>query len=175
MDPRRELNQINRNIARQSRAVGEAIVWYEFIPFGSGSEYDDVYDESPMGAGGLEYRPGVPLLALYVEELEDSNRSIEDGRQPIQNMRAVVPMYEFVKAGITEPWEYQQHLRDLFFYDGRYYKVIDFKVRGRLREDAIVSIEGNETYIDQEFTNAELTTANEPSVQNLPWPDTFPR
>lgn len=169
----RELNLINKHIHRQNREAGEAIVWYEFIPLGAGSDFDDLYDESPRGTKGLKYKQGVTIPTVYIEEIEDNNRAIDDARMPLQNVRIVMAMDQVIRSGLTHPEEYQPHLNDLFFYDGRYYNVIDYRVRGRLRDDVLLAVEGNESYIDQERMN-DLLDDQVPKIQDWHWPDTFP-
>lgn len=172
MRPVRELRLIHKHIHRQTREVGEALVWYEFIPLGAGSSFDDLYDESPRGSAGLKYNPGITIPTVYVEEIEDNNRAIDDARMPLQNVKVIMSMAHVIKAGLTHPEEYQPHLNDMFFYDGRYYNVIDYKVRGRLRDDVLLAVEGNETYIDQERMN-DILTNQIPKIQDWHWPDTF--
>ena len=144
------------------------------MPLGEGSTYDDVYDESPEGSEGLTYREGIILPTIYVEEVEDTNRAIDTGRQPTLNLSALVTMEDMVKAGILDPSEYQQHMKDMFFYDGRYYGVVEYRVRGRLRDDVVVQITGKETYIDQEHQNDTFLSSHAPNIQDYAWPDTFP-
>jgi hypothetical protein len=173
MDVRRELDLINKHLDRHTRGAGESIIWYQFLPLGEGSTYDDIYDESPQGPTGLSYEPGIVLPTVYVEEIEDTNRAIDTGRQPTQNLNVLVTMENMVKSGIKHPNEYQPHMKDMFFYDGRYFSVVEYRVRGRLRNDVVVSIDGKETYIDQEHVNDLFLPDHAPSIQDFPWPDTF--
>lgn len=171
---RRELSLINKHLGRHERTAGESVVWYEFLPLDAGSTFSDLYDESPEGPLGLAYKPGVVIPTIYVEEVEDNNRAIEEGRQPTQNINFLTRAEDMIKAGVTEAWEYQQRMKDLFFYDGRYYMVVDYKVRGRLRNDVVIAVDGKELYIDQEMPN-DVFSAAAPFVQDYPWPDTFPK
>jgi len=178
MDPRRELSVINNAIRRRNREVGGRIVWYEFKPINTGASlYDDVYDEGAPGVGGRAYKAGVPLSTIYLEELEDSFRSIDEGRQPTQTVRATLLYKDLVSAGIENAREYQDHLNDVFEYDSRFYKIQDYKVRGQLSHEqptgeVVVSVMGFEVYLDQEFPFSN--GPKNPKLTTLPWPTSFP-
>ena len=175
MDVRRELDLIQKHFNRHHKVAGETVFWYEFVPLGSASvnsNFDDIYDESPYGDGGRQYKPGVVLPTLLASENEDQKRAIPEGRQPVQTINLFISIADMRNAGITAPWEYRNHLNDIFVYDGRYYSVYDYRVRGRLRDDVFVLIAGQEIFVDQEFIN---DVGPEPlGVQNLPWPATLP-
>lgn len=173
MHVRRELDHINKHYDRHQRVAGESVVWYEFLPIANGSTYDDVYDESPRGDAGLSYKPGVVIPTLYVGELEDANRAIPEARQPVQNLEVVISFKAMLNSGVTDPWEYQPRLKDLFFYDGRFYMVINYRVRGRLRGEVLVAVDGKEVYVDQEMMN-DVFLIHAPRNEDLPWPDTLP-
>lgn len=175
MDVRRELNHLNKEFRRHHNVANEYVVWYEIEPFGTNtstnSVYDDVYDEGVRGVGGRKYKKGIILPVLLVSEMEDSRRSIPDGRQPVQTIELKASIKDFREAGITTVWEYQNHLNDLFLYDGRIYGLSDYRVRGRLKNEVFVIIQGFEIYVDQEFVNDEP-----PEVANVyyPWPTILP-
>jgi hypothetical protein len=177
MDTRVELELIRKHYREYSRVAGEHVVWYEFLPFGaaasaSGSFYDPVYDEGISGAGGRKYKNGVAVPVLMITETEDQKRSIPEGRQPVEVVNFVASIDEFRKVGVTNPFEYRQHLNDLFTYDGRYFTVTSYKVRGRARDDIIVVVEGLEVYINQEHSFDPTNTFN--SISSLPWPSSLP-
>lgn len=171
MDVRREHGLINKHYRHHTRNYGDHVVWFEFDK--EETEYDNIYDYGDVGTAGRTYKTGVPIPTIYVEEIEDQNRAIEEGRQPVENIRAIFSMEDLRRCGITEPWEYQPHLNDLFFYDGRYFKVYEYRVRGRLRGEVLVAVEGVEVYVDQEMTfdNAPVTGYTE----NYAWPNTLPK
>jgi hypothetical protein len=171
VDVQREHRLINKHAKRRNREAGESLIWYEFLPLGEGSSYDDVYDEGDVGPIGRAYGSGIVIPTIYVEEVEDDFRAIDTGRQPVQNLQVVMLMDEVIRSGLTEPWEYQPHLNDMFYYDGRYYKVFRYKVRGRLHNDVLLSVGGTEIYVDQEM-NLDVPPTP-PFVENLPWPSTF--
>lgn len=175
MDARRELGLIRKHYREYQRNVGETVVWYEFQPFANapsaGSTYDDVYDEGGFGGTGRKYRNGITVPVLMITEAEDTKRAIPEGRQPVQLVNLVASIDDFRAAGISEPFEYRRHLNDLFFYDGRYMSVQSYRVRGRVRDDVIVVVEGIEVYINQEF--AFDTGPTSMTVHNYPWPSTL--
>lgn len=175
MDVRRELGIINKHFRRHHEVAGETVVWYEFKPLGSASVssiYDDIYDEGVPGVGGRQYKTGVILPVLLASENEDQKRAIPEGRQPVQTMNMFVSIADMRDAGIEYPWEYRNHLNDIFSYDGRYYSVYDYRVRGRLRDDVFALVAGQEIMIDQEFINdpgPEILR-----VDDYPWPAALP-
>lgn len=175
MDVRRELDLINKHFRRHHQIAGEVVVWYEFIPLGSASVnsiYDDVYDEGVPGAGGRQYKPGVILPMILGSENEDQKRSIPEGRQPTQTMNMFVSITDMRAAGISTPYEYRQRLNDIYVYDGRYYGIYDYRVRGRLKDDMFVLVSAQELFLDQEFINDPGPESL--AIQNLPWPTSLP-
>jgi hypothetical protein len=61
----------------------------------------------------------------------------------------------------------------MFLYDGRYFSVVSYRVRGRARDDVIVVVEGIEIYINQEMPFDPGPSSL--GVTNLPWPTTLPQ
>lgn len=175
MDVRRELDLINKHFRRHHLVAGETVVWYEFEPLGSASVnsvYDDIYDEGVQGSGGRKYKTGVVVPILLGSENEDQKRAIPEARQVIQTMDMFVSMKDMREAGIHMPYEYRSHLNDIFLYDGRYYSVYDYRVRGRLKDDVFILITGQEMYIDQELINDPGPESLR--IDNYPWPAQFP-
>jgi hypothetical protein len=178
MDTRRELGLINKHVRLRNREAGENVVWYEFKDLGTGgSVYDDVYDEGVPGAGGKSYDRGLIVPTIYVEEVEDEFRAIDDGRQPTQNLRATILFKDIEAAGVTNPREYNKHLNDLFEYDSRYYRVRSYRVRGRMNNEhpngeAMLLVTGVEIFPDQEMPFS--FGPRNPAIHDLPWPTSFP-
>lgn len=176
MKARRELDQIRRHYRSYVRDFGETVVWFEYLPettpASAGSTYDDVYDEGGFGAVGRKYKKGVVVPVLMVTETEDQKRAIPEGRQPVQLTNFVASIDDFRKAGVTDPFEYQKHLNDMFLYDGRYFSVATYRARGRLRDDVLVVVEGIEVYINQEMPFD--IGPESMRVEDLPWPATLP-
>jgi hypothetical protein len=176
MDYRRELDNIRKHYRAYQKQHGETVVWFEFIPFGNNplidSMYDDVYDEGSLGAPGRRYKKGAIIPVLTVTEQEDLKRAIPEGRQPIELTSLILSVEDMRSAGILDPFEYRRHLNDMFLYDGRYFSVQTYRVRGRLKDDISVVVEGVEVYINQEMP---FDVGPSPyAVQNLPWPSTLP-
>ena len=173
MDTRRELNLIRNKYHEYQRNSGEFVTWFEFIPFGQGgSTLDDVYDEGNTSTGGKKYKDGIVLPTLMITETEDTKRAIPEGRQPVQVLNAVFSIEDLRTAGVSQPFEYQRHLNDMFFYDARYYGVSMYRVRGRAKDDVLVVVEGLEIYIDEEMVNDPGPAAM--AIQNYPWPQKLP-
>lgn len=172
----RELNEIRKHYRRFHRESGESIVWFEFVPLGENpatdSVYDDVYDEGVPGTGGRRYRDGITLPVMLITETEDLKRSIPEGRQVIQVVNIVASLDDWRDSGISNVWEYRQHLNDMFLYDGRYFSVTTYRVRGRGRDDVMIVIEGIEVYINEEMPfDPDIGGF---SVPELPWPAALP-
>ena len=175
MDVRRELDLINKHFRRHRNVAEESIVWYEFDPLGSASvnsNYDDVYDEGVPGTGGRKYLPGVFVPVLLVSEAEDEKRSIPEGRQTVQNIDLFIAIKDLREAGVSTPWEYRYHLNDILYYDGRYYSIYSYLVRGRLKDDVFVLVKGIEIYVNQEFVNDP--NPGQIEITNYPWPASLP-
>jgi len=175
MDVSRELGLINKHIRHRNQYAGESVVWYEFDPLqsdGGGSLYDDIYDEGGPGSTGRMYKKGVKVPTIYITEIEDSYRAIPEGRQPVQNIQATVLFEDLKRAGINNPREYNQHLNDIFLYDHRYYKVSDYKARGRVDSEVIVLVNGYEVFPDQEMPYD--TGPDGIFETRLSWPTSFP-
>lgn len=172
MDSRVEVSQIRKHYREYFRKVGETIIYYEFTPFAAsasaGSYYDDVYNEGIAGPSGRKYGNGLVIPVLMITETEDQKRAIPEGRQPVEVANFVASIEDFRNAGLSEPHEYRKHLNDMFMYDGRYFTVTSYKVRGRLKDDVIVTVEGLEVYIQQEFSFDTSPTFS--SIHTLPWP-----
>lgn len=176
MDTRRELNLIRKHYREYHRNYGETVVWYEFTRLGSNttttSVYDDVYDEGVSGTGGKRYKTGVTIPTMLITEQEDQKRAIPDGRQPVEVTNIVISIEDMRQAGISEPYEYKHHLNDMFLYDGRYFSVVSYRVRGRLKDDIVAVVEGIEVYINQELPFDPGPAAM--NIKNLPWKATLP-
>jgi hypothetical protein len=87
-------------------------------------------------------------------------------------MDIFIGMRDMREAGIDMPYEYRNHLKDMFYYDGRYYTVYDYRVRGRLKDDVFILVTGQELYIDQEFIND--TGPEVQRIDDFPWPAGLP-
>lgn len=171
MDTRIERALINKHVRRKARNLGRSMLWYEFLNFNEGSEYDDIYDTGPAGPAGRSYRSGISIPIVHIDEIEDDSRSMAEGRQPVMNIVLKVLMDDMIKVGITEPWEYERHLNDIFYFDGRYFSVYRYRPRGLLKGEVIVMIQGIEIFLDQDFV---FDNTPQESIQNLPWPDSLP-
>jgi hypothetical protein len=172
MDSRTERSLINKHVRRTSRHLGHSLLWFEFLSLGEGSEYDDIYDTGPAGPEGRSYRTGVSIPVIHFDEIEDESRAMPDGRQPVMNIVLKMLIDDMVKVGVNEPWEYEKHLNDIFYFDGRFYSVYRYRSRGALKNDVIVMVQGIEIFPDQEYV---FDNSPQESVQNLPWPDSLPR
>lgn len=172
MDIRRELDHINKEFHWLYKNQGETVIWYEFIGLDEGSTFDDVYDEGIRNAGGRAYKQGLLLPVLRVVEREDQKRAIADARLPFQNISLFISAKMMNDAGISNAWEYETHLNDMFKWDGRYYSIVDYSVRGRLKAEVYMMVEAIQVYIDQEMINDPGPTDD--FYLEMPWPTKLP-
>lgn len=173
MDVRRELDLINKQFDWLYHTQGVGIVWYEFLALSNtGSTYDDVYDEGIVGSSGRKYKSGVILPVLRITEAEDQKRSIPDARLPYQNVSVFISAKAMLDSGISNPWEYETRLNDMFKWDGRYFTVVDYLIRGHLRSDVYYMVTGSQVYVDQEMVN-DPGPSDTVSI-DLPWPTSLP-
>jgi hypothetical protein len=170
-DLRRELSLINKHIRQHNREAGDRVFWYQFLALGSGSTYDDIYDEGAVGDPGLSFAPAIVIPTVYVEETEDEFTSNEEGRQPTQTMQLTFLYQDVLRAGMSTPWEYQSHLNDMFSYDSRFYRVSSYKIRGRAPSDVLLVVKGYEIYTDQSMVWDNPPVAATPEDH---YPSTFP-
>jgi len=170
MDTRREALAIQRHFAWYHDTIGEAIIYFRFDI--TASQYDRVYDE-----GFRKYLRGRRIPILWVDQMEAVEDYGAEGRRPTQRCRLAVaarPMYE-AGISITEVhgnrlqdgspskiWR-DDRLHDLFYYDGRFYSVSGFQIRGRVQgEDVIIGVTGIEEFhaddLNLDFPPGELVT-----------------
>ena len=170
VDLTREFVRIDEEIHRRVDIIGEVVAWFEFKNLGSGSTYDDIYDEGPVGAEGLSYEDPIFIPTIYAEEVEDESRAMEEGRQPTQNLKLTIRLSDAIHAGMKDATgEYEEHLNDIFWYDGRYYQVYKYRARGRMEgNEVLLVIEGVETFLDQELINSNTPNYVEAEP---PWPN----
>lgn len=153
IDTRRELNHIFKELAHFHNKVGEGVIWFRFDT--ANSQYDDVYDEN-----GKTYLPGVAVPALWIDQVEDREVYSAEGRRPTQRIRLAISARSLAECGIdpteahggrlwddittSDPW-WDDRLNDILYYDGRYYEISNFSIRGRARGSVIIGVSGIET------------------------------
>jgi len=154
MDPRREARQIEKHFGRYHSNIGEAVIYYKFDA--TASNYDSVYDE-----GNRKYKVGVRMPILWVDQMEAMENYAAEGRRPTQRIRMAVSARALHESGVSpteshdnrttdtspsEVWR-EDRMHDLFYYDGRFFEVSGFQIRGRVKgEDVIVGMTGVETF-----------------------------
>jgi len=160
LDSRREANHIGREMARYAADIGENVVWFEFDV--DGSQYDRVYDE-----GGRVYRTGINVPTLWIDQGEAPEQYLPEGRRNVVTLRFAVWARAIIEVGIGiheahghRVWDrglinrkwFNDRTNDTLYYDGRYWEINNFQIRGRIREDVIVGVTCTETYPEDEFT-----------------------
>lgn len=159
VDPRREATHIHKEFQRYQHRFGESIVWFMFDT--ETSQYDAVYDE-----GYRQYRAGVKVPVLWIDQQEAEEAYGPEGRRPTQRLRFSVGARALWECGIpiTEAhgnriqdvspstvWK-EDRLNDILYYDGRFYAISNFQIRGRLQgEDVVIGVSAIETYPSDEM------------------------
>lgn len=157
IDTRRETAHIFKEFGRFQNKIGEGVIWFKFDLT---SSYDDVYDE-----GGKDYLPGIAVPVLWIDQIEDSENYSAEGRRPTQRIRFAVSARSVNETGIDateahggrlwdvkpsgKPW-WDDRLHDIIYYDGRFYEISNFSIRGRARQDVIIGVSGIETQPEDE-------------------------
>lgn len=159
IDPRREAAHISREFNRFQHTIGEAILWFCFDV--QASKYDDVYDE-----GYRRYESARKVPVLWVDQQESAEDYGPEGRRPTQRLRFAVGARTLLECGIpvTEAhgnriYDYQadptwkdDRLNDIVYYDGRFYEISNFQIRGRLQtEDVVIGVSCIETMTADEL------------------------
>jgi hypothetical protein len=175
IDTRREREHVFKEFGRFHNKVGEAVIWFKFDP---DSSYDEVYDE-----GGRAYLPGVALAILYMNQMEEQENYSDQGRRPTMRIHFAASARSMNEVGvgateahggrqqdvkpIAKPW-WEDRLNDLLYYDGRFYEISDFQLRGRIKGDVIVGISGIETQPEDEMVFDTAFPAISPVLPNQP-------
>lgn len=159
IDSRRETQHIQREMLRYHNQIGENVVWFRFDV--NGSTYDTVYDE-----GGRMYWPGINVPTLWIDQGEAPEQYLPEGRRPVMTLRFAVWARAIAEVGVGvqeahghRSWDaglikskwFDDRLNDIVYYDGRYWEISNFQIRGRIREDNIVGVTCTETYPEDEY------------------------
>lgn len=160
IDTRREALHIQKEFQRYHQKVGESVVWFMFDT--TNSSYNTVYDE-----GGRKYWPGILVPILWVDQIEPPEQVLPEGRRPVFALRFAVAARTMYETGIGvhestghRVWDpglikstwFNDRVNDVLYYDGRYFEVSNFQIRGRIREDVIVGVSCTEVYPEDERT-----------------------
>ena len=145
-------------MARYHNKIGENVVWFEFDV--NNSQYDRVYDE-----GGRRYHIGRNVPTLWIDQGEAPEQYLPEGRRTVVTLRFAVWARAITEVGIglqeahghriydhgliNSKW-FDDRLNDIC-YDGRFWEVNNFQIRGRIREDNIVGVTAAETYPEDEY------------------------
>lgn len=148
IDPRREAAHISREFTRYQQTMGEAVLWFCFDV--QNSQYDTVYDE-----GYRQYQEARKVPVLWVDQQESAEDYGPEGRRPTQRLRFAVGARALWECGISvteahgnrvydqqySPSWKDDRLNDLVYYDGRFYEISNFQIRGRLQtEDVVIGV-----------------------------------
>jgi hypothetical protein len=152
--------KIDREFSRYHQKMGESVVWFPFDTVSS--HYYGTYDE-----GGRAYLPGILVPILWVDQIEAPEQYTSEGRRPVQGLRFAISAKAVYEVGLSDReahghrvWDaglinnswFDDRSNDICYYNGRYYEVSNYQIRGRLREDVIIGITCTETYPEDEYT-----------------------
>ena len=159
VDYRREVAYVWKQYNAFYATIGEEVIWFPFDTVES--RYDDIYDE-----GSKTYKTGIRMPALWVDQVEDPEQYSAEGRRPTKRLRFAVSARSLQERGVAtldahgrrmydvppvapnpaqygrpdSPW-LDDRLNDVVFYDGRFFAVSDFQIRGRAKEmDLIIGV-----------------------------------
>lgn len=164
MDDRRELAHIFRQYDRFTQGMGEEVEWFELDT--TASTLDNVYDEP----GNRVYKPPVRVTVIQIDQGEPIEIDTHEGRHPTGSIHFGVTAQALAEAGITFTHGHApQHLNDVVAWDGRYFAVSDYEIRGRVRADVVIGITAVETMEDEEYvfdTTPPTVPPYEPTVND---------
>lgn len=167
IDPRREAAHVAREFTRYQQTIGETVRWYCFDQVGS--QYDDVYDEAYR-----RYEAPRSVPVLWVDQQESAEDYGPEGRRPTQRLRFAVGARSLVECGISvteahgnriydqqiDPVWKDDRLNDIVYYDGRFYEISNFQIRGRLQgEDVVIGVSCIEVKPGDELNMDFVSTA----------------
>ena len=160
IDSRRETQHIQREMLRLQQQIGENVVWFKFDP--DATTYDSVYNES-----GRRYLKGINVPVLWIDQGEAPEQYTSEGRRPVMSLRFAVQSraisevhigtqeahgHRIYDRGLIKGDYFDDRLSDVVYYDGRYWEITNFQIRGRIREDQIVGVTCTEIYVEDELT-----------------------
>jgi hypothetical protein len=160
LDARRESAHIQREMARYSRQVGETVIWFQFDVVNS--NYDSVYNES-----GRRWLRGIAVPTLWIDQGESPEQYMPEGRRTRVTLRFAVSAQAIIEAhiglqeahghrvfdqGLLGDGWFDDRLNDIVYYDGRFWEVNNFQIRGRIRQDNVLGVTCTETYPEDEYT-----------------------
>jgi hypothetical protein len=160
IDTRREAAHIAREMARYHNEIGEAVIWFKFDT--ENSHYDRVYNE-----GGKAWRRGLSVATLWIDQGEAPEQYLPEGRRPYVTLRFAVSAVALMESGVGQQeahghrvWDQgllqdfwmDDRNNDVVYYDGRYWEVSNFQIRGRIQVDTVVGVTCTETYPEDEYT-----------------------
>lgn len=160
IDTRREALHIEREFTRYQKKVGESVIWFMFDP--TTSQYSGTYDE-----GGRDYQRGINVPVLWIDQIEAPEQYLPEGKRPVQGLRFGVSAKAIYEVGLSDReatghrvWDtglingnwFNDRSNDICYYNGRYYEVSNYQIRGRIREDVIIGVTCTETYPEDEYT-----------------------
>jgi hypothetical protein len=164
VDDRRELNAIFRHYDRFTRGMGEQVEWFELDK--TNSTTHAVYDESPNKVYYAPHR----VTVVGIDQTEMPAEQSQEGRHTTNMIHFGVTAQALREAGVTNVHgQAQQHLNDVVAWDGRFFAVTSYQVRGRVRADVVIGVTAVEVMEFEEYvfdTNPPTVPPYEPVVND---------
>lgn len=146
---RRNARRINDGLRRQTRLVGQDVLWYVWIAESvededsddPGSVFDsDLYDEGGSQSIGGNIGTGqsaqwyAPItVRVYQAILNEGSQEFQpEGQYTVDRLTLIVSYESLKRAGIPNPTDRGAHTNDRIDYDGRLFSVDSFNPRGRI-------------------------------------------
>lgn len=162
MDLRNEIEHIfNNGYVWYQRNLGEVVIWHEYDS--THTEYHNVYDE-----GGRRYTAGAAIPALWVVVSEDRATRAMEGRKPVERISMALSVRTLNTSGISHPEDYTRHLNDVIRYDGRFWEIKEYNIRGSIPGSVVVGVSGTQIYDDEDMVFDDLPPDMEMGVVRRP-------
>jgi hypothetical protein len=159
MDDRRELAYIFRQYDRFTASMGEEVEWFELDV--AATTTNSVYDEP----GNRVYKPPVRVTMIQIDESEPIEEQGHEGRHSTGTLRAGVTAKALREAGVSVTHgNAPKHLNDVLYWNGRYFAVSSFQIRGRVRGDVMIGITAVETMEAEEYV-FDVTPPTNPAYE----------
>lgn len=165
IDMRREHALHNREMRRLQEQIGETIVWFRMS---MDSLFHPIYDDL-----GRTFEEGVLVDFIWIDQVEDPSQYTAEGRRPTNRLRGALstqvgqgiglntdeahggrvfdplPGYPEEQGRPIAPYRDDRN-NDVIYYDGRYWSVSNYQIRGRMKgQDNVIGVSAIEIKPDE--------------------------
>lgn len=134
-DARDHFRETNKAITDFQRQIGATVIWYEWNP--ESTPDDTIYDQY-----GRDWHPGKPMPLYSIIRDEGAEVPSAEGFYTVDTIHCAALLEQLRRAGLSDPYNAQRHLRDRFSWDGFIWEVRRWAIQGRLQTmEATVGID----------------------------------